>query len=160
MNKYETKSRNEADPGAEGNNDVICFHLDVDDTFTNQDEVIDDWSAHLSSGFGHHNQIIIPLQRTAISCMGEDINDNCLRIYCVESLTPMDMIDLWNGKNDATGNKIWLGALFFIEAFIRPILDEDVSDNETSTNKYASWLRQWRETLFKERTVLELGCGE
>jgi predicted nicotinamide N-methyase len=39
-----------------------------------------------------------------------------LKIACVSSLSPMDMVNLSWGISDATGHRIWLGAKFFVHA--------------------------------------------
>ena len=59
-----------------------------------------------------------------------------IRLQCVKELTPFDIMRLYNGDHDATGNMVWMGALFFAEAF--PHL---------------------KNSLFSDRRVLELGSG-
>ena len=55
---------------------------------------------------------------------------------CVESLTPIDMMNLSNGVHDATGFCVWTGSFLFIAAL------------PTLTASY-----------FSGKDVLELGCG-
>jgi len=107
-------------------------------------------------------------------------------IYCVESLTPLDMVELWNGRGDATGNKVWMGALFFIEVFVCPLPpcrrlskttammdgerdrfsdnsqargdgEEEIKEEERYVLRTA--LMEWRTRLFHEKKILELGAG-
>lgn len=61
-----------------------------------------------------------------------------LSIACVPSLSPLDMMNLSHGNHDATGHRIWMGAYLFIEAFAR---------------------HEYLKSLFRARSVLELGCG-
>ena len=68
----------------------------------------------------------------------EDGRRTELRVRCVAELSPLDMIDLSNGDADATGHKVWLGALLLCE-YLR--LEPDLT----------KWL--------DGRSVCELGCG-
>jgi hypothetical protein len=96
---------------------------------------------------------------------------HCLQmnLRCVDSLTPLDMMDLSNGTADATGNRIWMGALFFIECFVRPLplLHADADDaaginsnDETVSSHFKiSALLEMRKALFLDKNVCELGAG-
>ena len=42
--------------------------------------------------------------------------DNLLQILCVESLTPLDMMNLSSGVHDATGHCVWTAAFLFTAA--------------------------------------------
>ena len=119
-----------------------------------------------SSGFATHDKIRIDLTPS-----------RSMTLYCVQALTPLDMLDLWHGRADATGNRVWLGALFFIEVFVRrpvPSLhhckksDEnslqnvscrrDMSgDDRHSSSLSSSSLLQLRRTLFHEKKNIGIG---
>jgi predicted nicotinamide N-methyase len=57
-------------------------------------------------------------------------------ILCVESLTPVDMVNLGSGLHDATGHLVWSGACCLVAC-----------------------LPQLRSRYFINRRVIELGCG-
>lgn len=80
-----------------------------------------------------------------------------MKLQCVESLTPLDMLDLSNGTGDATGNRIWMGALFFIECFVRP-LPRLSTNNETFHSKIRA-MSELRSALFFNKKICELGAG-
>ncbi|CAJ1940180.1 unnamed protein product [Cylindrotheca closterium] len=91
--------------------------------------VEEDWSeimiSHLSGGFAQHKKEEFQLS-----------NGSIVHIASAPSLTPMDMVDLSWGRNDATGHCIWTGARFFLDILI-PALGQ----------------------LFIDRSILELGSG-
>ena len=98
--------------------------MTVDDAVTEED-----WSIYIKDssldGFAEHGLEIIELP-----------DGQSMRLRCVEALTPFDMINLYNGEHDATGSKLWMGALFFAQAF--PLL---------------------KSSFFANRRVMELGSG-
>jgi len=72
--------------------------------------------------FTHYGTLSFPLSTPMP--MDHDDSSNpplTMQLCYVESLPPMDLMDLYNGRADATGNRIWMGALLFIEAMIRPL---------------------------------------
>ena len=95
-----------------------------------EDAVTDeDWSNHIKDssldGFAEHGLEVLELPDGQI-----------IRLRCVTELTPFDMINLYNGDHDATGSKLWMGALFFAQAF--PL---------------------FKKSFFANRRVMELGSG-
>jgi len=74
-------------------------------------------------------------------------------------------LDLYHGRADATGNRIWMGALLFIEAFVRPLPWPEYGDHlddGASSDNYQSQARaflQLRMELFDGKQILELGTG-
>ena len=100
-----------------------------------------------------------------------------MQLRCMEALTPVDMLHLANGTQDATGNRLWMGALFFIEAMIRPVPTAGEAgeaagqirarspgcsseDNaQQHLQQQQDQLYHLRRELFHNRKVLELGCG-
>lgn len=78
-----------------------------------------------------------------------------IEIRCMESLTPLDMLDLSSGRSDPTGNRIWMGAVFFLECMARPI---EIRPPHLF-NKHIRALIDLRATLFHNKNVLELGSG-
>jgi predicted nicotinamide N-methyase len=91
--------------------------------------VEEDWSSHIQdsslNGFVDHFMENIKLP-----------GGQLMRLKCVTALTPFDMINLYNGHHDATGNRLWMGAQFFACAF---------NDLEKS--------------IFAQKRVMELGSG-
>ncbi len=87
-----------------------------------------------------------------------------LEIRCMKSLTPIDMLDLSSGLSDATGNRIWMGAVFFLECMVREIILEDgnqetdPSSGGTRQNLQRA-LMDVRSRLFQDKDILELGSG-
>ncbi len=137
-----------------------------------EDEIIDDWSNLINaipndehagslSKFSQHSETIFPL-----STLRDDDASSPLQmtLRCVCELTPLDMLDLYHGRADATGNRIWMGALLFIEAFVRPLPWSEhrhLHDCASSEN-YEAQTRaflQLRMELFDSKRVLELGTG-
>lgn len=88
----------------------------------------------LTTGFGQYNNVIkIIIQPKPFLTY--------LEIECVLSLSPLDMINLSCGTHDATGQCVWMGALFFIETLAAANMQNEIC-------KY-----------FQNKNVLELGCG-
>jgi len=126
-------------------------HDDDDDKETYEE----DWSSLLcdtaNTSYKNHDCITIDIS----PCRSMNIN-------CITSLTPLDMIALSYGSGDATGNKVWNGALFFIFTFIYPsciYAKKSVGHiNQTITSSCMD-LSQLRKLLFHNKIILELGCG-
>lgn len=91
--------------------------------------VEEDWSSYVKdsslNGFVEHGLETVDLP------VGQPI-----KLKCVKALTPLDMIKLSSGNYDATGSKLWMGALFFTRAFVH--LDK---------------------SLFTRKRVMEVGSG-
>mmetsp|Transcript_10458 Transcript_10458/g.12138 ORF Transcript_10458/g.12138 Transcript_10458/m.12138 type:complete len:420 (+) Transcript_10458:87-1346(+) len=143
----------------------------------------DDTNANYLTGFAQHNDIIIPLSSatsinsdpeisTSSIISSSYITNMCIptmKLYCVESLTPLDMINLYNGDHDSTGHRVWMGALFFIECFVCPLLplsknighdsSSPSSQNDKNTMNFIERILYWRKTLVHNKKILELGCG-
>ncbi len=95
-----------------------------------QEIIEEDWSSYFHSidnsngmnnnslltGFSQHHEVTIQM-----SFPYSSPTTILLKLQCVESLTPIDMMNLSNGDNDSTGHRIWMGALFFIECFSCPL---------------------------------------
>ena len=133
-----------------------------------EDVVEEDWSnLNHGSDFEYYgtnifllSATIIEEETTIISTTGTTVQLNRplqMNLRCVESLTPMDMLDLSNGTADATGNRIWMGALFFIECFVRP-LPRLSTNNETFHSKIRA-MSELRSALFFNKIICELGAG-
>mmetsp|Transcript_29391 Transcript_29391/g.70681 ORF Transcript_29391/g.70681 Transcript_29391/m.70681 type:complete len:279 (+) Transcript_29391:133-969(+) len=94
-----------------------------------EDPAEEDWSgimtSNLSGGFAQHQKEEFLLT-----------NGSVVNIASAPALTPMDMIDLSWGRNDATGHCIWTGARFFLD-ILSPALGR----------------------FFIDRSILELGSG-
>ena len=69
----------------------------------------------------------------------------CLEILCVESLTPLDMVQLGNGIHDATGHCVWTACFLWIAAL--PIVWPPPGYSNSSNN------------MNQPLRVLELGSG-
>lgn len=140
---------------------------DVDDV----NVIEEDWSDILCGGVGgsdsscsfyrSHNMLKIDLRcpSRSLECnrpmedsdIAEDENWS-MKILSVPCLTPLDMVGLSHGCYDATGNRIWTGAIFFVEAFGRCYDTEDYSILN-------SRILNLRKTLFQNKLLVELGCG-
>ena len=71
----------------------------------------EDWSKHLgqsslNSRFSHYDKTTIPLSIASDEEDNKVNNPLVLEICCMNSLTPMDMMDLSYGYCDATGNRV------------------------------------------------------
>ncbi len=143
--------------------------MDTSECRNEQEEIIDDWSHLINalpndkhagglSKFSQHSETIFPLDDDTSSSLQ-------MTLRCVYELTPLDMLDLYHGRADATGNRIWMGALLFIEAFVRPLswpehgdhLDDGASSDNYQSQARAFW--QLRMELFDGKQILELGTG-
>lgn len=90
----------------------------------------EDWSgimaSSLSDGFARHEKEVFRLS-----------NGLSIQVSSAPSLTPMDMMDLSWGRNDATGNCIWTGARFFLDilslAFGRYFMDRSILELGSGT---------------------------
>ena len=130
--------------------DNLAINAGKDDNTTSPETI---------SGYASHEEVKIPLsQRPSIY----------IELKCVESLTPLDMIHLSFGRCDPTGNRIWMGALLFLELFVRPLPKHDdvndiisklTTDGDCSYVMNLAFLIHWRKLLFHEKDVLELGTG-
>jgi len=143
----------------------IKINVDVDEI---EEE---DWSNEMTfnnhggrGNYANHDDVVkIPLGSARYS--------RIMKIHSVQSLTPLDMMALYNGNYDATGNRIWMAAHFFVKLFAYDYLSiyyrEHHSDNlekDVTTALHPVWkklefLRQLRRKLFHKNRVLELGCG-
>jgi predicted nicotinamide N-methyase len=99
----------------------------------------DDWSSLIqddSSSYVNHDLRRVQVARADADADANNSGGNkFLTVACVTHLSPLDMMDLSWGAQDATGNRVWMGALLFIESLqsLKPYLES--------------------------RRVLELGCG-
>ena len=66
-----------------------------------------------------------------------------LTICCASSLSPLDMMNLSTGADDATGHVIWMGALLLIESLLLRLPKG----------------RSIQEEYFDNKSIIELGCG-
>jgi len=128
----------------------------------------EDWSKHLgqqsmNSRFSHYDKTTIPLSITSDEEDDKVNNPLVLEICCMNSLTPMDMMDLSYGYCDATGNRVWMGALLFIECMVRPLKKKTATakSNNHDNNDLIKMkaLEKLRNILFCNKGVLELGAG-
>ncbi len=130
----------------------------------------EDWSQLLTQGnnedgfnarFSYYDKVSIPLSTGSRAIVME--------LCCVRSLTPLDMMDLSNGYSDATGNRLWMGAVLFIECMVRPLPSIESSKTGKSSNNTdkkgsddyskVEALSQLRRILFGNKNVVELGAG-
>lgn len=94
----------------------------------------DDWSQIIQDeACSYVNHEIRRLQVAGVD--GNDDGKNFITVACVTHLSPLDMMDLSWGTQDATGNRVWMGALLLIESL------------------------QSLKVYLESRHVLELGCG-
>lgn len=146
----------------------------------------EDWSSFMCSdgtAFGRHEEMILNISggrmssRSYIDGYSNEGGRQQISIQCVSALSPLDMIDMYNGSQDATGNRVWTGALLFLEAFVRPlpvkvdapfVADDDESKDDeqpssTSTKNdcvaMQTKLSELRTQAFKNKAIIELGCG-
>ena len=136
----------------------------------------DDWSSFMcaqqaDTGFARHEERSLSIS-----------DDKELRIKCVTALSPLDMINMYHGSQDATGNRIWTGALLFLEAFARPLPSvlsprEDkehqpractasssrLQDSRVTSSAIGSTVRQrlskLRTRAIENKKILEMGAG-
>jgi SAM-dependent methyltransferase len=94
----------------------------------------DDWSQIIqdeASSYVNHELRRVQVARAD----GNDGGSKFMTVACVTHLSPLDMMDLSWGTQDATGNRVWMGALLLIESL------------------------QSLKVYLENRHVLELGCG-
>jgi SAM-dependent methyltransferase len=106
-----------------------------------QEEVWPSLSSNLE-GFAQHEQLSIRLDYDS---------DTKLDLECVSSLSPIDMVHLSNGSHDATGHKVWMGALLLCEALASNATTRASSTSSPGTLPFRG--------MFQSKRVLELGCG-
>lgn len=101
------------------------------------EEKEEDWSefAKLDGGFARSERRMVRI--------GTAGGGTCLVLECQPSLSPLDMLDLGDGSNDATGHVVWMGAYLFLEALRCP----------------GAWTNPTLEEVFARKSALELGCG-
>jgi Lysine methyltransferase len=113
--------------------------VDVDDPGSKKTEVVqeDDWGLAMDFHlFAQHEEYAIPLPRTNDD--NKHNNQKVLKLLCVESLTPLDMLQLSTGEYDATGHCAWTAAFFLLPYIVT--LQTDFG-------------------CFTNQRILELGCG-
>mmetsp|Transcript_12515 Transcript_12515/g.23494 ORF Transcript_12515/g.23494 Transcript_12515/m.23494 type:complete len:391 (+) Transcript_12515:137-1309(+) len=81
-----------------------------------------------------------------------------MKLCCLESLTPLDMLDLSNGVADATGSRVWLGAQWFMKCMVIRPLPSSFDASLLNTKTYFALLKL-RNILFHGKRILELGAG-
>ncbi len=135
-----------------------------------------DTNYHQDQSFSYYDTVLVPLSAGNETSLASDANVNeenqprskhlVMEIRCMESLTPLDMLDLSNGFSDATGNRIWMGAVFFLECMVRQISlqarENKEAQGSTKYNKHEQQkcaLLNLRAKLFHKKRVLELGSG-
>jgi len=143
-------------------------YMNTSSGICNGDRHVDDSQDH---SFSYYDTVFVPLSakiddRDRNFREGEERRPHPLvmEIRCMKSLTPMDMLDLSNGLSDATGNRIWMGAVFFLECIVREI---DVKDEHQETDRSSCSFHQnlrralmdVRSRLFQGKAILELGSG-
>ena len=145
----------------------------------------EDWSSFMCSdgtAFGSHEEIILNISDgrmgTSSCSNGGEGGRQQISIQCVSALSPLDMIDMYNGSQDATGNRVWTGALLFLEAFARTLSnegnapcvadDDKVKDeppsstsakNDCIATPMLTKLSELRTQAFSNKAIIELGCG-
>ncbi len=157
-------------------------------TSTDIQIVEEDWSKFMKTGydsgenaydwqdqsFSYYDTVFVPLSserdqpfdKAAKPRAGKQaqLHPLIMEIRCMKALTPMDMLDLSNGCSDATGNRIWMGAVFFLECMVRKIDLLDLNQ-ESDNSSYNTQLNQrralldLRTKLFRNNKILELGSG-
>ena len=99
-----------------------------------------------------HDKIVIPITE-----------NESIYISCTKELTPIDMLDLYFGRTDSTGNKVWMGALFFVEVMSKPMIPSSSSSSSLNFSNdniiTFDYLNKMRTTLFDKKRVIELGAG-
>lgn len=135
-----------------------------------------DENYHQDQSFSYYDTVLVPLSAGNETFLASDANINgekqsqskhlVMEIRCMESLTPLDMLDLSNGFSDATGNRIWMGAVFFLECMVRQISLQARENKEAQgyieynkQEQQKGALLNLRAKLFHKKRVLELGSG-
>lgn len=127
------------------------------------DEIEEDWTS---------------IMETTTRCTSEmdvmkfRLSNSTMSLYCIESLTPLDMMHLSEGKSDMTGSKIWMAAHLFLAAFsVHPVQFIPLPRSELEfRRKHASlcdftvedmdkFIVDLRLKAFRNKNVIELGCG-
>ena len=104
----------------------------VDLPAVEKEEQIDDWNLEFDFHvFAQHEARKISSPHVKARTDGE----RYILVECVESLTPVDMMNLGSGIHDATGHCVWMGAFLLMDAL--PLLG----------------------VYFHGKRVIELGCG-
>ena len=122
----------------------------------------DDWSSFMCPGggtaFGRHDMTIVKLSDTDAPIMRSNgrAGRHQISIHCVSALSPLDMIDMYHGSQDATGNRVWTGSLLFLEAFARTL---PMPKSEPESAAMQAKLGRLRAQAIGNRAVIELGCG-
>ena len=134
---------------------TICT-TDEKESGRNEESTVEeeDWSALMcmgregGEGYAKHDRQLITLMSSASSASSSPHTKMELNIASVRQLSPLDMMDLSWGTSDATGNRIWLGAWFFLHSIL--------SSKET-IQKYFSAKDDG--VAGRKLRVIELGCG-
>lgn len=135
-------------------------------------EVEEDWSSFMPqslTGYGLHDIVVICLDDGVeiLSIESDERKRSThLRISSVGSLALSDMMGLANGNFDATGNHVWLGAYLFLNFFGRrdfcSLQSTDLHiDGELTSSQImiSDQIVKLRKLLFRDKIVVELGCG-
>lgn len=119
--------------------------------------------------FSYYDTVLVPLSSSQSQRIPPDPEPSppplVMEIRCRESLTPLDMLDLSNGLSDATGHRIWMGAVLFLECMVRELEFHVDVDLDSTTAEQAERRRkrralvELRTKLFHHKHVLELGSG-
>ncbi|CAB9507334.1 Putative methyltransferase [Seminavis robusta] len=135
----------EPEDSLQGNLEEILEALQQMDCRENeQAEEVEAWPSLGTNlqGFAQHEMLSIR----------QDYNSKAtIDLECVESLSPLDMVNLSNGFHDATGHSVWMGAYLLCEALAANI--------RLSTNDNHSVEAMKFRQVFESKRVLELGSG-
>ena len=132
------KSDRENDESAHVHEEDWSEFMESNNFFNSNEHVTDNANSSFF-GFSSHDdcrQIRLP----ASSSPSAPSN---LTIYCASSLSPLDMMNLSTGADDATGHLIWMGALLLIESLLLRLPKG----------------RSIQEEYFDKKSIIELGCG-
>jgi SAM-dependent methyltransferase len=133
-----------------------------------EEVVEEDWSnygtvestASCMTGYSNFQRVTLELMPKAEDQVGNSIMRCPLHLDCIENLTLIDIMNLYNGVEDATGNKVWMGARLFIEAFAVIRLEyAGVNNSDPIIASHVEVLHNWRRRLFNGKRIMELGCG-
>lgn len=134
----------------------------------------DDWSSFMCSdgtAFGRHEKTILRISDGHSTLKSDEVGRHQISIQCVSALSPLDMIDMYHGSQDATGNRVWTGALLFLEAFARdlPTTKSTSADgpngelppslDESIATTIQAKLCRLRAQAIDDKSIVELGCG-
>ena len=98
-----------------------CFDGHREECFSYYDAVFVPLSANAS---GRKSMKSLPEEAQPLDQPHSQQQPHVMEVRCMESLTPLDMLDLSNGLSDATGNRIWMGAVLFMECMVRELLPQ------------------------------------